>query len=166
MYAQRAAKLHELYRGYPSIEYIPAADREKIEKQIFQRPLTEVWAETERFWAARDPRELERANRDGRHKMALCFRWYLGLSSRWARTGEAARKRDYQIWCGPAMGLFNDWVRGSWLEPLQARSVVAVADALLHGACVALRVSLAETAAGPLPARARHVVPWRSPSHA
>jgi PfaD family protein len=166
MYAQRAAKLHEIYKGYANIEDIPSADREKIEKQIFQRPLAEVWRETEAFWAARDPREVDRANRDGRHKMALCFRWYLGLSSRWARVGDTSRKRDYQIWCGPAMGLFNDWVRGSWLEPLPARTVVSVADAMLHGACVAMRVSLAETVAGPLPDLARRVQPWRAEPHA
>ena len=29
------------------------------------------------------------------------------------------------------MGLFNDWVRGTWLEPLEARDVVAVSWALL-----------------------------------
>ncbi len=166
MYAQRAARLYELYRGYAGIDDIPAADREKVEKQIFQRPLADVWAETEKFWAARDPKELDRASKDGRHKMALCFRWYLGLSSRWARAGEATRKRDYQVWCGPAMGLFNDWVRGTWLEPLTARSVVAVADALLHGACVASRVQLAESVAGPLPIEARRVVPWRAEAHA
>ncbi|MFN7146699.1 MAG: PfaD family polyunsaturated fatty acid/polyketide biosynthesis protein, partial [Myxococcota bacterium] len=164
MYAQRAARLYELYRGYPSLDAIPTADREKVEKQIFQRPLAEVWAETEAFWAQRDPREVERAQKDGRHKMALTFRWYLGLSSRWARAGDAARKRDYQVWCGPAMGLFNDWVRGSWLEPLGARSVVTVADAMLRGACVAIRVSLAETAAGPLPGNARAITPWRAAS--
>jgi trans-AT polyketide synthase/acyltransferase/oxidoreductase domain-containing protein len=166
MYAQRAAKLYELYRSFASIEEIPKADREKIEKQIFLRPLADVWTETEAFWAARDPRELERAARDGRHKMALCFRWYLGLSSRWARVGDATRKRDYQIWCGPAMGLFNDWVRGTWLDPLPARGVVAVADALLQGACVAQRVNLAESVAGPLPEHARRVVPWRAEAHA
>jgi PfaD family protein len=159
MYAQRAGKLYEIYRAYAGIDEIPSADREKIEKQIFQRPLADVWAETEAFWAARDPRELERARADRRHQMALCFRWYLGLSSRWARAGDAARKRDYQVWCGPAMGLFNDWVRGTWLEPLAARSVTTIADALMRGACVAQRVQIASTAAAPLPEAARRVVP-------
>ncbi|MDP2312233.1 MAG: PfaD family polyunsaturated fatty acid/polyketide biosynthesis protein [Pseudomonadota bacterium] len=166
MYAQRAARLYELYRGYGGLDEIPPADRERLEKQIFQRPIAEVWAETEAFWAARDPRELQRAREDRRHQMALCFRWYLGLSSRWARVGDASRKRDYQVWCGPAMGLFNDWVRGSWLEPLGARSVVTIADTLMRGACVALRLQIA--AAGPalLPEAAWRVVPWRANGNA
>ncbi len=161
MYAQRAARLYELYRAYPSFDDIPAADRERVEKQILQRPLAEVWAETEAFWAARDPRELERARTDRRHQMALCFRWYLGLSSRWARMGDASRKRDYQVWCGPAMGSFNDWVRGSWLEPLPARSVVAMADSLLHGACVALRLQIASAGPTLLPEEAWRIEPRR-----
>lgn len=161
MYAQRAQRLYELYRAWPSLDAIPAADRERVEKQIFQRPIDEVWAETERYWQARDPRELEKARREPRHQVALCFRWYLGMTSRWARTGEAARKRDYQVWCGPSMGLFNDWVRGTWLEPLPARSVVTVADALQHGACVATRVNLVRAAGLPLPPGAARIRPWR-----
>jgi len=151
MYAQRAARLYELYRAYDGLEAIPAADRQKVEKQIFQRPLDEVWAETEAYWRQRDPREVERAAKEPRHRMALTFRWYLGMSSRWARIGEASRKRDYQVWCGPAMGLFNDWVRGTALEPVAARGVVTVAEALLRGACGALRVQAARTAGIPLP---------------
>jgi PfaD family protein len=159
MYAQRAARLYELYRTCASLEEIPAADRERVEKQIFQRPIADVWAETEAFWAARDPREVERARADKRHQMALCFRWYLGLSSRWARIGDPGRKRDYQVWCGPAMGLFNDWVRGTRLEPLPARGVVDVADAMMRAACVALRVQIAAAGPAALPESAWRVVP-------
>ena len=151
LYAQRAAKLYELYRSHGAIEEIPAAERHKIEKQIFQRPLDEVWADTESYWQARDPRELERARSDPHHRMALVFRWYLGLTSRWARVGEGPRKRDFQVWCGPAMGLFNDWVRGSALEPLHARSVTGVAGALMRGACAATRVQMVRSAGLPLP---------------
>jgi hypothetical protein len=71
--------------------------------------------------------------------MALVFRWYLGLSSRWANAGEPGRQLDYQVWCGPAMGAFNEWVKGSSLELPKDRTVVAVALNLLYGACVVLR---------------------------
>jgi hypothetical protein len=71
--------------------------------------------------------------------MALVFRWYLGLSSRWANAGEPTRQLDYQVWCGPAMGAFNEWVKGSVLEPPAHRTVVGVALNLLYGACVHLR---------------------------
>ena len=71
--------------------------------------------------------------------MALVFRWYLGLSSRWANAGEPTRQLDYQVWCGPAMGAFNEWSKGSFLEPPANRGVVAVALNLLYGACLQLR---------------------------
>ena len=159
LYAQRAARLYELYRAYNGIEAIPEADRARVEKQIFQRPLLEVGAETEAYWRVRDVREVERAAAEPRHRMALTFRWYLGMSSRWARMGEISRKRDYQVWCGPAMGSFNDWVRGSHLEPVGARGVVTVAHALLHGACGALRVHAVRTAGIPLPMGADDIRP-------
>lgn len=151
MYAQRAQRLFELYRTYGAIEEIPAADRQKVEKQIFRRSLDDVWAETAAYWKARDPRQLARAEADPRHKMALVFRWYLGMTSRWARTGDDDRKRDYQMWCGPAMGGFNEWVAGSSLAPLERRSVVAIAQALLLGAVAHARVASARLQGLPVP---------------
>jgi hypothetical protein len=50
------------------------------------------------------------------------------------------------------MGVFNDWVRGSWLEPLEVRSVVTIARALLRGAAGLRRVQVARAAGVDLPA--------------
>ncbi|MCB9759264.1 MAG: PfaD family polyunsaturated fatty acid/polyketide biosynthesis protein [Alphaproteobacteria bacterium] len=140
MYAQRSRRLYELYRGYARWSDVPEKDRRKVEKQILQRAYEDVLGDCEVYWTQRDPDRWARAKSDGRLEMALVFRWYLGMTSRWARTGEAARKRDFQIWCGPSMGAFNDWARGSALEPAEARGVVAIADALLQGAAVVGRV--------------------------
>ncbi|MBN1962423.1 MAG: hypothetical protein JW841_15930 [Deltaproteobacteria bacterium] len=76
---------------------------------------------------------------DLKARMALTFRWYLGFSSRWALTGEPTRQADYQIWCGPAIGSFNRWVKGTWLEPLESRDVSCVATAILFGAATLAR---------------------------
>ena len=159
LYAQRAGRLYELYRRVAGLHDIPADERAKIEKTIFQRPLDDVWADTRAFWAQRDPRELARAEADPRHQMALTFRWYLGLSSRWARAGDASRQRDFQIWCGPAMGLFNDWTRGTpWAAPA-ARRVAAVNRALVTGAALLQRVDAAAALGATLPDGARDVPP-------
>ena len=139
MFPMRAQKLFDLYRGFAGWEAIPAAERVQVEKTLFRRGFEEVWADTRDFFARRDPTQLARADTDPRHKMALAFRWYLGLSSRWANAGEPDRQLDYQVWCGPAMGAFNEWARGSVLEPPAARTVTAVAKNLLFGACVHLR---------------------------
>jgi hypothetical protein len=72
--------------------------------------------------------------------MALVFRWYLGLSSAWANTGEPGRELDYQVWCGPAMGAFNDWVRGSPLEDPENRRVAEVGTELMTNAAYLVRL--------------------------
>jgi hypothetical protein len=77
--------------------------------------------------------------------MALVFRWYLGLSSRWSNNGEKGREMDYQIWCGPAMGAFNDWVRGTYLEPWQERRAADVSRQILTGAAYLYRVRMLES---------------------
>ncbi len=140
MFAMRAARLYELYNRYNAVEEIPPADREKIEKTIFRRNLDEIWEETQAFFRERDQKNLERAYADPHHKLALIFRWYLGLTSRWSVVGEPGREMDYQIWCGPAMGAFNQWVKGTVLEPVENRKVVEVAHQLLIGAAYLARV--------------------------
>ena len=57
------------------------------------------------------------------------------------------------------MGLFNDWVRGSSLEAVSQRSVVTIAQALLRGACGAMRVQAARAAGIALPAAASDIRP-------
>src|SRR5262249_47235806 len=126
LFAMRSGKLYELYRAYDSLEALPADIRAGLERDVFRAPLGVIWEETRKFWEAREPREAERGMRDPRHRMALVFRWYLGNGSRWARQGTPDRQLDYQIWCGPAMGAFNAWVKGSFLEPVEARTVVQV----------------------------------------
>ncbi len=134
LFGMRAQKLYELYRDYDSIEAIPTAEREKLEQQVLRRSMDAVWEETVAYFTQRDPAQIQRANKDPKRKMALIFRWYLGLSSRWANTGEKGREADYQIWCGPAMGVFNEWVKGSYLEKPENRSVADVAHHLMIGA--------------------------------
>jgi len=136
MFAMRGAKLYEYYRAYESLDAIPEAERSTLEKTIFRLPLTTVWEQTRDFFRSRDPKQVERAERDPKHKMALVFRWYLGLASHWANTGEPSRAVDYQIWCGPAMAAFNEWVKGSFLERPENRRVATVALNILYGTAV------------------------------
>lgn len=139
LFAVRARKLYELYRAHSSLDEIPAAEREKVERVQLRATFDEAWESTRAFWMSRDPGQVTRAERDPKHRMALVFRAYLGLSSRWAIDGLAARSSDYQIWCGPAMGAFNSWVKGSFLEVPENRSVVQVARNLMEGAAAVTR---------------------------
>ncbi|MFK5926026.1 MAG: PfaD family polyunsaturated fatty acid/polyketide biosynthesis protein [Desulfuromusa sp.] len=141
MFSIRAHKLYDLYRNYNSIEALPAVEREKLEKTFFRIPMTTIWEQTRSYFAVRDPRQVEKAEADPKYKMALVFRWYLGQSPVWANSGDVSRKIDYQIWCGPAMGAFNEWARGSFLEDVTQRKVVTVAYNILFGAAVLLRAN-------------------------
>jgi PfaD family protein len=139
MFPMRATKLFELYRAYPSWEAVPEAERANVEKTFFKTTFADIWEQTKAFFLRRDATQLPKAEADPKHRMALVFRWYLGLSSRWANAGEAGRQLDYQVWCGPAMGAFNEWAKGSPLEAPANRTVAAVARNLLYGACIVLR---------------------------
>ena len=142
LYPMRAQKLYELYTRYDSIDLIPNADQEKLRKQIFQRDIASIWQEIVSYFDERDSTQIERAESNPKHKMALLFRWYLGLSSRWSISGDKGREMDYQIWCGPSMGCFNDWARGTYLEAPENRHVVDIALQLLTGAAYQLRIQI------------------------
>nr|NDJ25211.1 PfaD family polyunsaturated fatty acid/polyketide biosynthesis protein [Nostoc sp. B(2019)] len=140
LFPLRAQKLFDLYKTYNSIEDIPIQEREKLEKQIFRNSLEAVWQETVNYLSQRNPDKLIKAASNSKLKMALIFRWYLGLSSRWSNSGEKGREIDYQIWCGPAIGSFNDWVRGSYLSEPNNRRVVDVAHHIMTGAGYLYRI--------------------------
>jgi PfaD family protein len=159
LFASRAGLLRDLYRTHERIEDIPAETIARLEREIFQRPLADVWEDTRSFFASRAPREVERAEKDPKHKMALVFRWYVGLGSHWAIQGVQERKMDYQVWCGPAMGAFNRWARGSFLADLGHRSAVQVALNLLEGAAVATRAQQMRSFGIPVPGAAFQYTP-------
>lgn len=141
MFAMRAAKLYEFYCKYESLDKIPDNERLALEKNVFRHSLDKVWNQTCEYFAKIDPNQIVRGEKDPKHKMSLIFRWYLGQSSHWANSGEPTRKIDYQIWCGPAMGAFNEWVKDSFLEDFRNRKIAIVALNMLFGAAVNMRLN-------------------------
>lgn len=159
LYALRASQLDRIYRQFDSLDEIPDTLKEKIEHDTFQMTLDKVWATTSDFFSQTNPGEITKAEQDPKHKMALIFRWYLGMSSRWPVEGYQQRSLDYQIWCGPAMGAFNDWVANSFLEPLENRSVVQIALNLLEGAAVITRAQHVRSCGLSIPVSAFNFTP-------
>ena len=154
MFPVKARRLYQLYKERGSLEALTADERAELERKVFKQPLEDAWASTAAFWEDRDPTQLDRAARDPRHAMALLFRSYLGLSSRWANAGVAERSIDFQIWCGPAMGAFNRWADGGRFGDWRARQAVPVARNLLVGAAIATRASALRTQGVLVPAAA------------
>ena len=152
MFPLRAAKLYDLYSTHDRFESISEKQRNMLERDFFQCSFREEWEQTKAYFTHHDPKQIERAEKDPKHKMALVFRSYLGQSSNWANSGNPSRKIDYQIWCGPAMGAFNQWVKGSFLQPPENRNTVTVAMNLLYGAAVVTRVNWLKNQGAVLPA--------------
>ena len=134
MFPFRATKLYDIYSRCESLEDIPDGEKLVLERDFFRRRCEEEWLQTKEFFLKRDPRQIPLAEKNPKHKMALVFRSYLGQSSNWANCGDPTRKIDYQVWCGPSMGAFNEWATGSFLEKPENRSVVIIAHNLLVGA--------------------------------
>jgi trans-AT polyketide synthase, acyltransferase and oxidoreductase domains len=141
MFSMRGHKLYEIYSTYDRFEDVPPNQRKMVEETLLKGTFEKEWENTRAFFMQRDPSQIQRAENDPKHKMALVFRSYLGRASLWAKSGLADRAIDYQIWCGPAMGAFNEWVRGSKMERPENRRTVSVAFNLLYGAAVMSRIN-------------------------
>ncbi|MBF0299233.1 MAG: PfaD family polyunsaturated fatty acid/polyketide biosynthesis protein [Oligoflexia bacterium] len=150
MYASRAQKLYEIYKNYGSIEEIPSDEKEKIEQQIFKTDLQSIWNSTEEYFkknnndTEQNSKIFNRANQDNKFKMALIFRWYLGQSAKWAINGIQGKEMDYQIWCGPSIGAFNNKIKGTYLEKFENKSAYNIAKFILEETAYLQRVNLLE----------------------
>jgi len=141
MFSMRGSRLYDIYRTYDRFEDVPENQRKLVEGSLLKCSFEQEWANTRAFFMRRDPTQVDRAEKNPKHKMALVFRSYLGRASLWAKSGVPDRVIDYQIWCGPAMGAFNEWVKGSFLRSPENRKTVTVAMNLLYGAAVIGRLN-------------------------
>lgn len=131
-FSARANKLYDLYRQYNSLQEIDEKTKVQIQNKYFKRSFEKVYEEVKSFCPAG---EIEKAEKNPKHKMALIFRWYFGYSTRLALAGNEESKVDYQVHCGPALGAFNQWVKDTHLESWQNR----------HGDEIGLKI-MSETA--------------------
>lgn len=133
LFAMRGRKLHNFYRSGAAYEDLSANDRKWLE-DVLGEPFEAAWSATRDYIRTINPVEAARAEADGNKRLALVARRYLFQGAQWAREGDERRAADYQIWCGPAMGAFNEWVAGSFLEPVESRTVRQIALNLMEGA--------------------------------
>jgi trans-AT polyketide synthase/acyltransferase/oxidoreductase domain-containing protein len=127
----RANKLYELYQRYSSVEEIDAKTRQQIQEKYFRRSLDEVWKETRAYYLRADPQALAESEKNPKRKMAMIFKWYFVHTTRLALQGIEEQKVDYQIHCGPALGAFNQWVKGTELQSWRERHVADIAERIM-----------------------------------
>lgn len=133
-FPMRANKLYELYMNHDSIDQIDDKTRRQIQKNYFQRTFDDVWEETAGYYRRHHSDIYESACNNPKRKMALIFRWYFVHSTRLAMSGSTTQKVDYQVHCGPALGAFNQWVKGTQLESWRSRYVADIAERIMDGA--------------------------------
>lgn len=134
LFPARALLLYDVYKYNDSIEAIDEKTRSKIENTYFKKTFEEIWNETKAYWKQRNPKEIEKAEKNPKIKMALLLRWYFGLSMRLAFEGNMEKKVDFQIHTGPALGSFNQWLKGSKYEDWRCRHVDTIATLLMESA--------------------------------
>jgi trans-AT polyketide synthase/acyltransferase/oxidoreductase domain-containing protein len=128
----RANKLHDLWRSHASLDAIDAPLRKEIQDKYLRRSFEDVYRETRAHYESESPQEIERAERNPKAMMALVFRWYFVHSMRLALRGDQEQRVDYQVHTGPALGAFNQWVKGTDLEDWRRRHVDAIGDHLMQ----------------------------------
>lgn len=153
LFPMRGKRMWEIYKTRAGFEACTADERKFVETALGES-FDAAWARTRTYMQGANPKELALAEADPRRQMALVFRRYLFFGAQWARDGETARLRDFQIWCGPAMGAFNEWVKGTLLDPLENRTVRQIAWNLLDGAAHLTRMQALRATGHDVPASA------------
>ncbi len=135
----RANKLYALYTQYNGLDDIPEKIKAQIEDKYFKRSFASIWDETRQYWASKGRQhEIDQTEANPKRKMAWVFRWYFRHSAMVARKGDESQRVDFQIHTGPALGAFNQLVKGTALESWKNRHVDQIALMLMHEAAVLL----------------------------
>lgn len=103
--------------------------RNQIEEKYFKRSFEQVYEEVKAHYP---PQEIQKAERNPKQKMAIIFKWYFHYSNSLALSGSEESRVDYQIHCGPALGAFNQWVKGTALESWRNRHVDKIGIHLMN----------------------------------
>jgi PfaD family protein len=151
LFSARARKLYELYLRHDSLDELDGATRTTIQDRYFRRSFESVWDETRAYLARHAPERVTEVERSPKRKMALIFRWYFVHTTRLALAGAAEQRADYQIHCGPALGAFNGWVKGTAFETWRQRRVDAIGEHLMRETAALLTRTLSSYGgAGPV----------------
>lgn len=134
----RANKLYDLYRQYDSLDKIDQKTKIQIQEKYFKKSFEEVFQECKTYFNNLGTNEIEKAEKNPKMKMALIFRWYFMYATMLAINGSEENKVDYQVHCGPALGAFNQWVKGTELENWRNRHVDEIGIKLMNETAIIL----------------------------
>ena len=124
----RAQKLYDLYRLHDGWQDIAIKTQQQIEKYFFKRSFESIFQEIK---TSITTEELKQAEKNSKYKMELVFKWYFENSKQSALLGKISDQKNYQIYCGPAMGAFNQWAANGPYAKWKDRHVDEIALSLL-----------------------------------
>ncbi len=132
----RANKLYDIYKHNSSLEELDTAIIQQLENSYFKKKIDQILSEEKDYMINYHPEELAKLEADERYKLLIILKCYFRSSTNYATQGLEARKVDFQIQCGKAMGAFNEWVRGTGLENWKNRTVTGIAELLMKETAV------------------------------
>ncbi len=142
LFPTRANKLYKLYQQYNSLEDIPETTIAQLEKSYFKKKIDQVWSETKAYHIRkREESKITEAEENPKKKMALVFKWYFGYSSRLSFEGNMQERVNFQVHTGPALGVFNQWVKGTELENWGNRHADGIGIKMMEEAAQILSVN-------------------------
>ncbi|MNJ33458.1 Polyketide biosynthesis protein PksE [compost metagenome] len=137
----RANKLHDIYKFIASVDDLDDHLRKQLEEKYFKRSLDQVYEDVKKHSPLA---EIEKAERNPKHKMVLMFKSYFASSTKAALSGAETEKVNYQIHCGPALGAFNQWMKGTPWEHWENRHVDEIGELIMEETTQLLRERLSE----------------------
>ena len=138
-FSTRANRLYQLSKQFNSLDAIPAAVRHEIETQYFKRTFAQVWERVCEYKNRKNPNQIREAQENPRLKMILIFKWYFAHCNKVTLRGDETERDNFLIYCGPALGSFNQWVRGTPYESWKNRHVDKVTELLMSSACETIK---------------------------
>lgn len=129
LFPSRAKKLFDLYQRHNSLEEIDSKIKNQLQKRYFKKSFDEILNDmTQR----QSSDQKEKILKNPKQKMSLIFKWYFDYTTKIALAGTKGQEIDYQINCGPSLGAFNQWVKGTEFEDWRNRHVDEIGIKLME----------------------------------
>jgi trans-AT polyketide synthase/acyltransferase/oxidoreductase domain-containing protein len=135
----RANKLFSLYSNYNSLDELPEKVKNQLQTSFFKKTFNQIWDETKDYLNRQGlSGEIAKAEANPKQKMALVFRWYFGYSTNVSFNPAGEDRVNCQVHTGPALGAFNQWVKGSALESWTKRHADEIGQKMMTEAALHL----------------------------
>ncbi|MEH7055935.1 ACP S-malonyltransferase [Bacillus velezensis] len=128
LFPVRANKLFQIYQQYESLSEIDEKTKIQLENDYFNKTVDEIYESL----IEKQPNLAQKAERNQKYKMLLLFKWYLQRGCLLALEGQEEQKVNFQVHCGPSLGAFNHWVKGTDLESWRNRHVDDIGEKLMN----------------------------------